>query len=92
MSHQSVLVNNSRQTKAVVESQMMQMIIVMFVGIIIILNILLSSVLADDCKKFNFHPKPFEVKPGNKYGLWPDLASPNDLQQGETLYGFEEVS
>ena len=46
----------------------------------------------ESCKKYNFHQKPIEILPNNTYGLWPGLASKADLESGEELPGFYEVS
>lgn len=35
--------------------------------------------------------KPFIIEPKNKYGLWPGLINPHDLNDGQTLSGFCEV-
>ena len=44
-----------------------------------------------ECSRYNFHPKPKEIFPNNTYGLWPGLANKIDLENGETVIGFEEV-
>lgn len=37
--------------------------------------------------------KPFELKSAfSKYGLWPGLTNENDLKNGDTVYGLEEVA
>jgi hypothetical protein len=46
---------------------------------------------ADNCKKFDLHPKPVEILPNHPYGLWPGLTNKIDLENGETLPGFHEV-
>jgi hypothetical protein len=45
-----------------------------------------------ECKKFDLHPKPREILPNHPYGLWPGLANKIDLETGETLPGFHQVS
>jgi hypothetical protein len=47
---------------------------------------------ADNCKKFDLHPKPVEILPNHPYGLWPGLTNKIDLENGETLPGFHEVT
>ncbi len=36
--------------------------------------------------------KPKEILANNKYGLWPGLVNQDDLVNGETLYGLDEVN
>ncbi len=50
-----------------------------------------DKVLSGDCNLYELHKKPHSIKRDNKYGLWPDLMSPSDLESGEILFGMEEA-
>jgi len=69
-----------------------------FCGVLILQVTLLSRFVVADwglggsCQKYKqSRRKPAEVTSSNKYGLWPGLTSSSDLENGEVIFGFDEV-
>lgn len=46
----------------------------------------------DSCSDYKqFRRRPKDITSSNKYGLWPGLTSSTDLENGEVIFGFDEV-
>lgn len=62
--------------------------------VIVLLQIVFSDWgLSDSCGNYKeCRRKPKEVTSTNQYGLWPGLTSTSDLENGEVIFGFDEVT
>jgi hypothetical protein len=51
-------------------------------------NFTISEPSAECRKKYKYREKPREIRTDNTFGLWPGLATQEQLENGEQLFGY----